>query len=119
MEREPVRLDIECGILDLCHWPGLDGKNPGASLKVFTKDTYRLGKNDVLPRTVPPQKSGYTSSEAPHETSFEPCNHDTSSTGPLRRTPCMERFPICTPGRASTRPCWTSSFAGSKNTCPP
>src|SRR5260221_6861059 len=34
-------------------------------------------------------------------------------------TPCMERFPICTPGRASSMPCWTSSFAGSKNTCPP
>src|SRR5260221_3557811 len=35
----------------------------------------------------------------------EPCSHDTSSTGTLRSTPCMERFPICTPGMASTRPC--------------
>src|SRR5260221_11652608 len=83
------------------------------------KDTYRLGKNDVLPRTAHPHKSGYTSYEATHETSSEPCRHDTSSTGTLRRTPCMERSPICTPGRASTLPCWTSSFAGSNNTCPP
>src|SRR5260221_7224242 len=69
IEMEPVRLDIEPGLLDLCHWPGLDGKNPGASLKGATKDMYRLGKNDVLLRTAHPQKSGYTCYEATHETS--------------------------------------------------
>src|SRR5258706_15521595 len=58
------------------------------------KDTYLLGKNDVLPRTAHPHKSGYTSYEATHETSSEPCSYNTSSTGPLRRTPCMERSPI-------------------------
>src|SRR5260221_14355208 len=93
--------------------PSIHGQIP------LKKDTYLLGKNDVLLRTAHPQKSGYTSYEATHATSSEPCSHDTSSTGTLRRTPCMERSPICTPGRASTRPCWTSSFAGSKNTCPP
>jgi hypothetical protein len=88
--------------------PSIHGQTP------LKKETYLPGKNDVLLRTVPPQKSGYTSSEATHETSSEPCSHDTSSTGTLRRTPCMERSPICNPGRASNRPCWTSSFAGSK-----
>src|SRR5258708_38815963 len=68
--------------------PSIHGRTP------LKKDTYRLGKNDVLLRTVPPHKSGYTSSEATHETSSEPCSQDTSSTGPLRRTPCMERSPI-------------------------
>src|SRR5260370_18132386 len=68
------------------------------------KDTYRLGKNDVLLRTVHPQKSGYTSYEATHATSSYPFSHDPSSTGPLRSTPCTEPSPICTPGRPRTRP---------------
>src|SRR5258708_39886264 len=68
--------------------PSIHGQTP------LKKDTYRLGKNDVLPRTAHPHKSGYTSYEATHATSSEPCSHDTSSTGPLRRNPCMERSPI-------------------------
>src|SRR5260221_14786992 len=67
------------------------------------KDTYRLGKNDVLLRTAHPQKSGYTSYEAKHETSSEPCSHDTSSTGTLRSTPCMERSPISKPPPSTRR----------------
>src|SRR5260370_38395169 len=74
------------------------------------KDTYRLGKNDVLLRTVHPQKSGYTSYEATHATSSEPCSHDASSTGPLRTTPCPDRAPISTPGRATPRPRSTTAY---------
>src|SRR5260221_12837118 len=54
------------------------------------KDTYLLGKNDVLPRTVHPHKSGYTSYEATHATSSELCSHDTSSTGTQHR----RSFPV-------------------------
>src|SRR5258708_40270846 len=62
--------------------PSIHGQTP------LKKDTYPLGKNDVLLRTVPAQKNCYTSYEATHETSSDPCRHDTSSTGTLRRTPC-------------------------------
>src|SRR6266404_5656680 len=61
IEREPVRLDIESGLLDLCHWPGLDGKNPGASLKVFSRSHTRLHLNHVVMTPVAQEHRG-----APH-----------------------------------------------------
>src|SRR5260370_14867195 len=81
------------------------------------KDTYRLGKNDVLLRTVHPQKSGYTSYEATHATSSHQCSHDTSSTTTPRGTPSMARIPISPPARPTTTPCRTSYFARSQNSC--
>src|SRR5258706_4318022 len=72
--------------------PSIHGQTP------LKKDTYRLGKNDVLLRTVHPQKSGYTSYEATHATSSEPCSHDTRSTATRRRNPHVwNAFPSAPP----------------------